>query len=140
MAVATGKKVTIEYVLSLKNKEVDKTKAGKKQLTFIQGYHHIIPGLEKEVEGMDVGDVKKIQLEPNDAYGPVIEDVIIKVDRKKLPPGAQKVNAKVQTRRSDGRILHGHVKEILEDNAVIDFNHPLAGKTVIFRIKILQIQ
>ncbi|HOO36750.1 MAG TPA: FKBP-type peptidyl-prolyl cis-trans isomerase [Deltaproteobacteria bacterium] len=140
MAVATGKKVTIEYVLSLKENEEEETHTNKKRLTFIQGYHQIIPGLEKEVEGMDVGDVKKIQLEPDDAYGPVMEDVIIPVDKKKLPPGARKINAKVQTKRSDGRIIHGHVKEIRDDKAVLDFNHPLAGKTVIFQIKIVKIQ
>ena len=140
MAVATGKKVTIEYVISLGNKEVEDTHADKKQLTFIQGYHQIIPGLENEVEGMDVGDIKKIQLEPKDAYGPVIEDAIFTLDKKKLPLGAQKANAKVQTRRSDGRILHGHVKEIRDDKAVIDFNNPLAGKTVVLQVKILDIQ
>lgn len=140
MAVATGRKVTIEYVLSLKDKEAEETYAGKKRLTFIQGYHQIIPGLEKEVEGMEVGDVKKIQLEPDDAYGPVMEDVIFPVDKRKLPAGARKINAKVQTKRSDGRIIHGHVKEIRDDKAVLDFNNPLAGKTVIFQIKILKIQ
>ena len=140
MAVATGKKVTLEYVLSLKNNEVEQTYASKKRMTFVQGYHHIIPGLEKEVEGMDVGDVKKIQLEPEDAYGPVIEDIIFNVDKKKLPPGAQKINAKVKTKRSDGRIIHGHVKNIHDNKALLDFNHPLAGKTVVFQIKILNIQ
>ena len=140
MAVATGKKVTIEYVLSLNDNEQEDTGKGRKRLTFIQGYHQIIPGLEKEMEGMDVGDVKKIQLQPEDAYGPVMEEIIIPVDKRKLPPGAQRVNAKVRTKRSDGRILHGHVTAIRDDKAVIDFNNPLAGKAVTFQVKVLDIQ
>lgn len=140
MAVATGKKVTIEYILSLEDLDNRNTHADRKQLTYIQGYHQIIPGLEREMEGMDVGDVKRIMLDPEDAYGPVMDDVIFRVDRNKLPPGAQKVNAKVRTKRSDGRVIHGHVREIRDDKAVIDFNNPLAGKTVIFQVKVLDIQ
>lgn len=138
--IATGSKVSIEYTLTLGDKNVIDTNVGKEPLTFEEGSHQVIPGMEKALLGMKKGQTKKLVIKPEDAYGPVQKEAIRTVDLNKLPPEAQKVDAPVQANSSNGQIAHGKVTEIKNDKATIDFNHPLAGKTLYFDVKILDIK
>lgn len=140
MTITTGKTVSIEYTLTLENKEVVDTNVGSDPLTYVQGSSQIIPGLEKELEGMKIGDTKNVTVKPEDGYGPVIKEAIVEVKKEQLPEGACEVNAQVQAQGPDGQMLRGQVTELKDDIAIIDFNHPLAGKTLVFEVKILDIQ
>ncbi len=140
MTVAEGKTIGIEYTLTLDDKQVVDTNVGGQPLTYVQGSHQIIPGLEKALEGMTVGDTKKVTIEPDQAYGQVIKEAIIEVDKDQMPEELWKVGAQVQAQGNDGRILRGKVVELKEKTAVVDFNHPLAGKTLHFDVKVLSIQ
>lgn len=140
ITIQSGKKVSIEYTLKLENKEIVDTNVGKQPLTYTQGSHAIIPGLEKAMEGMKVGESKHVTVKPNDGYGPVQKKAIVEVGKDKLPPDAWKEGASIQARGSGGQILHGKLIKIKGDKATIDFNHPLAGKTLFFDVKVLTIQ
>lgn len=138
--VRNGSKVSIEYTLTLGDKKVVDTNVGKEPLTFEEGAHQVIPGMEKGLLGMKKGQARKLVIKPEDGYGTVNKEAIKTVDLKKLPPEAQHVDAQVQAGTPDGRVLHGRVVDIRKDKASIDFNHPLAGKTLYFDVKILDIQ
>ncbi len=140
MTVAEGRTIGIEYTLTLDDKQVVDTNVGGQPLTYVQGSHQIIPGLEKALEGMAVGDTKQVTVEPDEAYGQVIKEAIIEVDKNQMPEELWKVGAQVQAQGNDGRVLRGKVTELKEKTAVVDFNHPLAGKTLHFDVKILSIQ
>jgi FKBP-type peptidyl-prolyl cis-trans isomerase SlyD len=140
MTITTGKTVSIEYTLTLENNEVVDTNVGSDPLTYVQGSSQIIPGLENDLEGMKVGDTKNVTVKPEDGYGPVIKEAIVEVKKEQLPAGACEVNAQVQAQGPDGQMLRGRVTELKDEIAIIDFNHPLAGKTLVFDVKILDIQ
>jgi FKBP-type peptidyl-prolyl cis-trans isomerase SlyD len=140
MTITSGKKVSIEYTLTLGNEEVVDTNVGGEPLTYVHGSNEIIPGLENAMEGMEIGDTKHATVEPEDGYGTVIQEAITEASRDQLPPDAWKVGARVQGQGPDGQMLRGLVTEIRDDKAIIDFNHPLAGKKLFFEIKVLDIQ
>jgi FKBP-type peptidyl-prolyl cis-trans isomerase SlyD len=140
MTITSGKTVSIEYTLTLENKEVVDSNVGGEPLTFVHGSNQIIPGLETAMEGMKVGESKQVTVNPEDGYGPVIQEAIVEVEKEQLPEGARKVEAQVQAQGPDGQMLRGQVTELKDDKAIIDFNHPLAGKTLFFDVKVLDIQ
>ncbi|HHO77192.1 MAG TPA: peptidylprolyl isomerase [Deltaproteobacteria bacterium] len=140
MTIATGKTVSIEYTLTLENKEVIDTNRGSDPLTYVQGSSQIIPGLENAMDGMKVGETKQVEVEPEDGYGPVFQDAIVEVNRDQLPEGACEVDAQLQAQGPDGQILRGKVTKIENDKAFVDFNHPLAGKKLFFDVKVLDIK
>lgn len=140
MTITTGKTVSIEYTLTLENKEVVDTNVGNDPLTYVQGSSQIIPGLENAMDGMKVGETKQVTVEPEDGYGPVIQEAIVEIDREQLPQGACEVDALVQAQGPDGQVLRGQVTKVEDDKAVVDFNHPLAGKKLFFDVKVIDIQ
>jgi len=140
MTITAGKNVSIEYSLSLENKEVIDSNVGGEPLSYVQGSNQIIPGLENALEGMKVGESKKVSVGPEEGYGPVIPEAIVEVGKEQLPLEAFQVDAQVQAQSPDGDVLYGQVTKIEDDTATIDFNHPLAGKTLFFDVKVLDIQ
>lgn len=140
MTITSGKTVSLEYTLTLENKEVVDSNMGGEPLTYVQGSSQIIPGLETAIEGLKVGDTKQVTVNPEDGYGPVIQEAVVEVEKDQLPEGACQVEAQVQAQGPDGQILRGQVTELKDDKAIIDFNHPLAGKTLVFDVKVLDIQ
>lgn len=140
MSIAEGRTVSVEYTLTLQDKKVLDTNKGGQPLTFVYGAKQIIPGLEKEMAGMKIGESKNVTVKPEEGYGPVIEQAIIEVDKDKLPDEAWQVGAHVQGQGPDGRVVRGQVTTLQEDKATVDFNHPLAGKTLYFEVKVLDIQ
>ena len=140
ISVLDGKTVSIEYTVTLEDKKVVDSNVGRKPLTFIQGSGQVIRGVEKALIGMKVGESKSISVPPEEAYGHVLKKAIVEVKRKKVPKESWKVGAEVQGRALQGEIIRGRVIEIKGDTAIIDFNHPLAGKTLYFDVKVLDIK
>ena len=140
MAIADGSTVSMEYTLTLDNKEVLDTNVGGEPLTFTQGSHQIIPGLENALVGMKTGDSKQVTVKPSEAYGEVDERAVQEVPIEHIPPDARKVGTHLQGKDPEGRMVRPMVKEVKEQMVVLDFNHPLAGKTLNFDIKILDVK
>ncbi len=140
MTVSEGKTVSMEYTLTLENKDVVDTNVGKDPLKFTQGKHQIIPGLEAALEGMKKGETKQVTVGPEQAYGEPNPQAVQEVPIDKIPEAARKVGATLQGKDAQGRMVHPRVTEIKDQVVVLDFNHPLAGKTLNFDVKIIDVE
>lgn len=138
--IENGSVVSIEYTLSDENGSLIESNKGKEPLTFTHGEGQIIPGLEKGVSGMKLNEEKNIRIKPEDAYGPVNPQAFQEIPRKDLPAEAQKVGVTLMARSQEGQTYPVRVSELKDQTAVLDFNHPLAGKTLVFDVKVLEIQ
>ncbi|MBX3325060.1 MAG: peptidylprolyl isomerase [Nitrospira sp.] len=137
--VSNGKQVTLEYTLKLDDQSVVDTNVGGEPLKLTQGNHEVIPGLEKALEGMAVGEKKKVTVAPTEAYGTVDPKAFQEVDRKMVPADAQKVGTQLEGKTNDGKTVYPRISEVKNDTVVLDFNHPLAGKTLHFDVKVLDV-
>jgi FKBP-type peptidyl-prolyl cis-trans isomerase SlyD len=138
--ISEGKNVSLEYTLKLDDKSVVESNVGKQPLTYTHGTHQIIPGLEKALEGLTVGDTKEVTVAPGDGYGEQDPNALQEVQKKLIPPDALVVGTRLQGKAPDGHMVYPRVAEIKDDTVVLDFNHPLAGKTLHFDVKILDVQ
>ncbi|MFQ5803475.1 MAG: peptidylprolyl isomerase [Candidatus Methylomirabilales bacterium] len=140
MTVSAGNTISIEYTLRLEDKAVVDTNVGADPLTYVHGSQQIIPGLEKALEGLKIGENKQVTVTPENGYGPVIQDAFVEVKKEQIPKDALKVDAQLQGKDASGQNFQARVAEIREQTVLLDFNHPLAGRTLYFDVKILDIQ
>ncbi|MSP41000.1 MAG: peptidylprolyl isomerase [Deltaproteobacteria bacterium] len=138
--VQDGSIVSIEYTLTDESGKVIDTSVGKAPLTYIQGAGQIVKGLERELNGLKVGDQKKVSIKPEDGYGLPDAKAFQEIPREKIPTEAQKEGAMLMTKSPDGRSIPIKVAQVKEKTVVVDFNHPLAGKTLNFDVKIKDIK
>jgi FKBP-type peptidyl-prolyl cis-trans isomerase SlyD len=138
--VQEGSIVSIEYTLTDGDGKVIDTNVGKEPLTFIQGAGQIVSGLERELQGLKAGDQKKVQVKPEDGYGMPSQQAFQELPRETIPAEAQKAGVSLMAKGPDGRAIPIRVHEVKEKTVVVDFNHPLAGKTLNFDVKIKDIK
>src|SRR5215813_4825710 len=138
--VTDGKSVSLEYTLTLDDKSVVESNVGKQPLIYTHGTQQIVPGLEKALEGLAVGDTKEVTVPPAEGYGEKDPNALQEVQKTLLPPDALVVGTRLQGQTPDGHMVYPRVAEIKDDTVVLDFNHPLAGKTLHFEVKIIDIQ
>jgi FKBP-type peptidyl-prolyl cis-trans isomerase SlyD len=138
--IREGSQVALEYTLSDEAGTVIESNKGKQPMSYIHGKSQIIPGLEKELSGMKVGEEKKIQIKPEDGYGPVNPDAFQEVPKDKLPPEALKVGTMLMAQGPQGQGIPVRVHEVKDTTVIMDFNHPMAGKTLSFDVKISEIK
>ncbi len=138
--VQDGSIVSIEYTLTDDAGAVLDTNVGKEPLTFIEGAGQIVKGLEKEMNGLKVGDQKKVQVKPEEGYGLPDKKAFHEIPRDKIPPEGQKPGAMLMTKAPDGRAIPMRVHEVKDKTIVVDLNHPLAGKTLNFDVKVKDIK
>lgn len=139
MSVSEGSQVSIEYTLRLDDKTIIDSNVGGAPLTFVHGSHQIIPGLEKSLTGMKVGDKKDVTVKPEDGYGPVDTKALLEVNKDQVPSESIVIGSNLQGRDNNGNIFTARVTEVRDKTVVLDFNHPLAGKTLYFEVKVLNI-
>lgn len=137
--VSAGNVVSLEYTLSLDDQSVLESNVGKEPMTYTQGAHEIVPGLETAMEGMKKGERKHVVVTPTGGYGLIDPEAIREVKKELIPVAAQKVGAQLQGQAAGGLTAFPIVKEIKEETVVLDFNHPLAGKTLHFDVTVLAI-
>lgn len=110
---------------------------GREPLSATLGQGALIPGFENGLIGMSVGDKKTIEIEPKDAYGPINEESVLKIEKSKVPENVE-VGMLLQT-FGPGGVSVVKVLEVNEEDVLIDANHPLAGKKLIFDLEVLEI-
>ncbi len=140
MTVSSGTRVSIEYTLRLEDKAVIDTNVGSEPLTYVHGSDQIVPGLQKGLEGMRIGESKQVTIKPEEGYGAVNPKDFIEVKKEQVPQDALTVGAQLEGRDDSGRPFYARVVEVKNQTVVLDLNHPLAGKTLFFEVKILDIQ
>lgn len=138
--IREGARVALEYTLSDETGKVIESNRGKEPMSYIHGKGQIIPGLEKELSGMKVGEEKKVQVKPEDGYGPVNPEAFQEISKDKLPAEALKVGTMLMAQGPQGQGIPARVHEIKDNTVIMDFNHPMAGKTLSFDIKISEIK
>jgi len=138
--VKDGMMVSMEYTLKSPDGKVLESSKGREPLKYIHGQRMMIPGLEKELTGMKVGGEKHVTVKPEDAYGPINAKAFEEVPKEKLPPEGLKVGAILAAKSPEGQVVPMRVHQIKEKTVVMDMNHPMAGKTLVFDIKIVDIQ
>jgi len=137
-SVSNGKVISLEYTLKLDDNQVVDSNVGKDPLTYKQGANQIIPGVEVAVEGMTVGQAKSVVVEPPDGYGNVNPEAIQEIPKEKVPQDV-KVGTQLHGKDASGQEIRPTVREIRDDTVLLDFNHPLAGKTLFFDLKVLDV-
>lgn len=127
-ATVTKGKVSLEYTLKLDDKQVVDTTVGKDPLTYTQGTNQIIRGVEAAVE----------ILAPADGYGTINPSAFQEVPKEKVPKEI-KVGTQLHGKDAKGRTIQPIVSEIRDKTVLLDFNHPLAGKTLFLDVKVVNI-
>jgi FKBP-type peptidyl-prolyl cis-trans isomerase SlyD len=130
--------VSMDYVLNLKGeRKIDRSESDS-PLEYLHGYNNIIPGLEKELEGLIVGDERDVIVPPNLGYGYRDPDGVVEFPRDSFPSTRKMdVGESVMMRDNEnGESLRAYIKELNQDTVLLDFNHPLAGETLYFHVKI----
>ncbi|MGH7794817.1 MAG: FKBP-type peptidyl-prolyl cis-trans isomerase [Candidatus Binatia bacterium] len=138
--VKDGLMVSLEYTLKSPEGKVLETSKGREPLKYIHGEKMMIPGLEKELTGMKIGGKKHVTVKPEEGYGKVDPNAVQEVPKDKIPPNALKVGAVLAARSPEGAVMPMTVREIKEKTVVMDMNHPMAGKTLFFDVKVVDIQ
>ena len=108
---------------------------------FTIGEKNMLPGFENAVIGMQKGDTKTITLPPEEAYGLPRKELVHIMDRSSFPQEINlEIGKKLQVRTQDGKHTIVTIKDITDDSIVIDENDPLAGKTLTFKIELIEIK
>jgi len=137
--VTSGKKVAIDYVLTVDGQKFDSSeKAGP--LEYVHGQGQIIPGLEKELEGMAIGSQKIVQITPENGYGPINPEAFKEVPKTAIPDNLPIEAGKIlNITTPEGKSFPAIIAEIKEESLLLNLNHPLAGKDLTFDVTVVSV-
>jgi FKBP-type peptidyl-prolyl cis-trans isomerase SlyD len=138
--VSDGAIIRLEYTMRDDAGAVLDASADGEPLVFTQGEHQIIPGLERAVAGMGVGEERRVSVAAEDAYGPVDPDAVAEVPREAIPADAQRAGQQIVARGPDGSTRVVRIKELREATVVLDLNHPFAGMVLHFAVRVVGIE
>ena len=133
-------KVKVHYTGRLTNGQQFDSSEGREPLEFTVGAGQMILGFDNAVEGMEVNEKKTVLLPPEEAYGPVHEQLVSTFDKSKLPPDLNpEVGQTLVASAQDGHQQQVQVTQVTETTVTVDGNHPLAGKELEFDIELVSI-
>ena len=136
----TGDTVRIHYTGTLSDGSTFDSSAGRDPLEFTLGSGQVIPGFDKAVDGMSVGDSKTVEIPAEEAYGAHNPDGRQAFPKADIPDSIPlEVGTQLQMQTADGRPLPVEIAEVNDDHIVLDANHPLAGKDLTFAIELVEI-
>lgn len=140
-AVGPDKVISIHYTLKNSAGGLLDTSEGGDPLVYLHGADNIVPGLERALTGLSVGDQVAVAVSPEDGYGP-LQDIPPKtIDRDILPPEMPLlIGMQLGIEGPDGHPVPIWIKAVDEDHVVLDFNHPLAGETLHFDVTIDEVR
>lgn len=137
--IEAGKTVQVNYTLTVDGKMVDSSNVSGSPLTYIAGSGQIIPGLDEALMGLKKGEKKQVTVAPEKGYGPVNPNALQKIPKKQFSdPKILKVGERVSG-NSGGRPVQATIVAIGKTDVTMDFNHPLAGKTLNFDIEVVDV-
>lgn len=132
------KRVTVHYTGRLEDGTVFDSSRDKDPLTVPLGGKRVIDGFEEALDGMEVGEKKRVTITPQKAYGPHRPELVTEVERSRFPEGLElKEGQHLQLRNPAGIVTTVRVIALGEETATVDANHPLAGKTLVFDLEIV---
>ena len=135
-----GDEVQVHYTGKLEDGTVFDTSQDGEPLSFTIGENRVIPGFESAVVGMEPGDSKTTEIEPDQAYGEHRDDMVMELDRDQIPEDVEPdVGQQLQLRLENGQTVPVLITALGEETVTIDANHPLAGRTLIFEIELVDV-
>ncbi len=133
--------VKVHYTGKLKDGQVFDTSEGKDPIEFTLGKGQLIPGFEKGLLDMKVNEKKTITIPKEEAYGEPREDLVQEVEKTQLPEEIKpEVGMGLVSKTPDGREMNLVVAEVKDETIVVDGNHPLAGKDLVFDLEVVEIK
>ncbi len=138
--VAQDMVVSLDYSLMVDDQLID-TSDGYGPLQFIQGHRNIIPGLEKELFGMQIGESREITVQPAEAYGEYDANAFVDIPKEQFPTNFEfAIGKTIRLSDPQGRVINANIMEIGEGDVKLDLNHPLAGKELHFTAKVVDLR
>ena len=132
--------VKVHYTGKLEDDTVFDTSVNRDPLQFTIGKGQVIPGFEQAVVGMNPDESKTTKVPVDQAYGPHRKEMVLEVDRKQFPADLKpEVGQEYQIPQAQGRPTVVTITDVSESKIVLDANHPLAGKDLIFDVQLLEI-
>jgi FKBP-type peptidyl-prolyl cis-trans isomerase SlyD len=139
--VQKGKVVSLAYTLRLANGEMIDHFEADDPLEYLHGAENIVPGLERELTGLRVGDTKEVEVAPVDGYGVYDPDDVEVIERSALPKNLPlKLGMVLGITDDEGNMSEAVVREISAKAVTLDFNHPLAGQKLFFSVEVLDVR
>jgi FKBP-type peptidyl-prolyl cis-trans isomerase SlyD len=139
-SVQDGVVVSMEYTLRVDGEVIDSS-VGQEPLQFLAGYGNIIPGLEREMAGMKVGDSKDVVVEPSLGYGEYDDAAFMEVPRGEFPKDMPvEEGLELTVRDDEGQSRYARVDSVEGDSVRLNFNHPLAGDELHFNVKVVELR
>lgn len=136
-----GDTVKIHYTGSFENGDVFDTSEGGEPFEFTVGANMVVDGFDVGVLGMGAGDTKTIVLKPEEAYGQRSDDMIITIERSRIPSDiALDTGTQLGVRTDSGFETTMTVTALTDSQVTLDGNHPLAGKTLVFALRMIEVQ
>lgn len=136
-----GDTVQVHYTGTLSDGTVFDSSAGRTPLEFTLGNGQVIPGFDSGIQGMNIGDKKTINIPVEDAYGPAVEDHVFSVERNEIPAEIPLEVGMTLNMHQDGnpQPIPVIVREVTDENVILDANHPLAGQDLTFEVELVGI-
>lgn len=132
--------VTLHYTLVVDGEVVEQSTGGE-PIQFLQGHGQVVPGLERQIYNMAIGESKRIVVSPGEGYGELDLEAYAVVPRDEFSSEIPLEEGVVlQMRDADGDIFDAHIQNVKADKVYLDFNHPLAGKELRFTVDIVDIR
>ena len=139
--VEHGVVVSLDYTLQVDDEMIETTEEDG-PIQFLQGYEEIIPGLERAIYGVQVGQEKEVTVEPVEGYGEydaeAYEEVPLDIVPEEMEVGLG-MPVELYDEEEDETVA-GYIAEIRTDTVIVDLNHPLAGETLQFRVKVVGVR
>ena len=135
----TGDLVKVHFTGKFEDGSIFGSTVDREPLEFRLGEGSIIPGVEKAIEGMSVGESKTVQVTPEQGYGQRNEELVEEVSRDKFPPEINpQIGQRFEVPRQQGRPILVTVVGVSDSNVTLDANHPLAGRDLTFELELLE--
>ncbi len=138
--LSDGKVISIHYTLSLQDGEIIESNNDEEPLEYTMGSGDLIPGLEEVLVGMAEGEEQTGVLPPDKGYGLSLAEALLEIPKDHLPAEALEVGARIHGEGPGGAEIDGRIVKLKTKCAVVDFNHPLAGKTIAYSIKLCAVR
>lgn len=139
MTLPEGTTVRVHYRGTLDDGTEFDSSAGRDPLEFTLGTGQVIEGFEDAVVDLTVGDKTSVEITPANAYGDRVDEAVQRVPIDAFADDQPPVGAMVQVQAPDGQVMVATVTEMDDESVELDFNHPLAGKTLTFEIELVEI-
>lgn len=140
MKISKNKVVSIHYHLTdADGNVIDSSIQRGEPLKYIHGNKNLIPGMENGVEGKEVGDKLNLEIPPKDGYGEMNENLIYSIPKEQFGDQAVAAGMQFSAQTQQGQ-MKLTVKEVKENEIVVDANHDLAGKTLFFEVEVMEVR